>query len=149
SFDETIYILPIPVDKPENLEQGFLVLEDWASTVAFETAEIDKERGVVLEEDRLGKGANERMFKKVLPAILQGSKYADRLPIGTPEILKTFKPETIKKFYHDWYRPDLMAVIVVGDLDPAAAEAMIKKHFEKLKNPARPRPRTYVEIPSR
>src|SRR5436190_3436149 len=148
-FDETVYILPIPVDKPENLEQGFLVLEDWASTVAFETSEIDKERGVVLEEDRLGKGAQERMSKKTLPLILQGSKYAVRLPIGKAEILKTFKPETIKRFYKDWYRPDLMAVIVVGDIDPAAAEALIKKHFEKVKGPAKSKPRAVAELPPR
>ena len=148
-FDETVYILPIPVDKPENLDQGFLVLEDWASTVAFEPIEIDKERGVVLEEDRLGKGAQERMSKKMLPLILQGSKYALRLPIGKSEILKTFKPETIKRFYRDWYRPDLMAVFVVGDIDPATAEALIKKHFEKLKGPAKEKPRQYADVPSR
>jgi zinc protease len=149
SFDETVYILPIPVDKPENLEQGFLVLEDWASSVSFDTGEIDKERGVVLEEDRLGKGAQERMTKKTLPLILQGSKYALRIPIGKAEILKTFKPETIKRFYKDWYRPDLMAVIVVGDIDPSAAEAMIKKHFEKLKAPANAKPRAFAELPPR
>lgn len=148
-FDETVYILPIPVDKPENLEQGFLVLEDWASTVAFETAEIDKERGVVLEEERLGKGAQERMFKKLLPHILQASKYGLRLPIGKSEILKTFKPEVIKRFYKDWYRPDLMAVMVVGDLDLAEAEALVKKHFEKLKAPSKERPRDFAEVPSR
>ncbi len=149
SFDETVYILPIPIDKPENLDKGFLVLEDWASGVLFEPTEINKERGVVLEEDRLGKGAEERMNKKALPAILQGSKYADRLPIGTPEVLKSFKPETIKRFYKDWYRPDLMAVVVVGDMDPATAEALIRKHFEKLKNPAQPRARDYAKVPSR
>ncbi len=148
-FDETVYILPIPVDKPENLEKGFLVLEDWASTVAFETPEIDKERGVVLEEERLGKGAEERMSKVTLPRILEGSKYAARLPIGKPEILKTFKPEVIKRYYKDWYRPDLMAVIVVGDIDPAAAESMIRKHFEKLKGPSNPKLRVYADVPSR
>ncbi len=148
-FDETVYILPIPVDKPENLEQGFLVLEDWASTVSFETQEIEKERGVVLEEERLGKGAQERMFKKTLPLILEGSKYAVRLPIGKSNILKTFKPESIKRFYKDWYRPDLMAVLVVGDIDPAEAETLIKKHFEKLKSPAKERPRTYADVPAR
>ncbi len=148
-FDETVYILPIPVDKPENLEKGFLILEDWASTVTFDPAEIEKERGVVLEEERLGKGAQERMFKKILPNILQGSKYADRLPIGKSETLKTFKPETIKRFYKDWYRPDLMAVLVVGEIDPATVEALIKQHFDKLKNPAKERPRTYADIPSR
>ncbi|HWA35535.1 MAG TPA: insulinase family protein [Cyclobacteriaceae bacterium] len=148
-FDETVYILPIPVDKPENLEQGMLVLEDWASTISFDPAEIEKERGVVLEEERLGKGAQERMLKKMLPYILEGSKYEVRLPIGTTETLKTFKPEVIKRFYKDWYRPDLMAVVVVGDVDPVAAEAMIKKHFEKLKNPAKERPRVDEEIPTR
>ncbi len=148
-FDETTYILPIPVDKPENLDKGFLVLEDWASLVAFDLGEIDKERGVVLEEERSGKGAQERMLKKALPRILEGSRYAERLPIGKPEILKTFKPETIKRFYHDWYRPDLMAVFVVGDIDPVKAEALIKKHFEKLRNPAKERTRIYAEVPAR
>ncbi|HCW07939.1 MAG TPA: peptidase M16 [Cytophagales bacterium] len=149
SFDQTVYILPIPTDKPENLEKGFLVLEDWASTVAFENEEIDKERGVVLEESRLGKGAQDRMLKVTLPKIFAGSKYAERLPIGKDEILKNFKYDAIKRFYKDWYRPDLMAVIVVGDIDPAKAEEMIKKHFEKLKNPAKERAREYADVPDR
>ena len=149
SFDETVYILPIPTDKPENLDKGFLVLEDWASTVAFENEEIDKERGVVLEESRLGKGANDRMNKVVLPKILNGSKYAERLPIGKDEILKTFKYDAIKRFYQNWYRPDLMAVIAVGDVDPAVAEDLIKKHFDKLKNPAQEKTREYAEVPNR
>ncbi|MBS1682093.1 MAG: insulinase family protein [Bacteroidetes bacterium] len=149
SFDETVYILPIPTDKPENLEKGFLVLEDWASTVAFENAEIDKERGVVLEESRLGKGANDRMNKVIFPKIFADSKYAQRLPIGKDELLKTFKYDAIKRFYKDWYRPNLMAVIAVGDMDPAEVETLIKKHFEKLKNPSNERPRTYAEIPKR
>ena len=146
SFDETVYILPIPLDKKENLEKGFLVLEDWASTVTFENAEIDKERGVVLEESRLGKGANDRMNKVIFPKLFAGSKYAERLPIGKEDILKNFKYDVIKRFYKDWYRPDLMAVVVVGDLDPAEAEKMIKSHFEKLKNPAKPRPRSYATM---
>jgi len=149
SFDETVYILPIPTDKPENLEQGFLVLEDWASGVLFDPTEINKERGVVLEEERLGKGAEERMSKIALPHILQGSRYANRLPIGKSEILKKFKPEVIKRFYHDWYRPDLMAVVVVGDIEPTAAEGLIRKHFEKLKNPVPSRPREYAKVPPR
>lgn len=148
-FDETVYILPIPTDKPENLEKGFLVLEDWASGVLFETSEIDKERGVVLEEERLGKGADERMNKKAFPYILQGSKYADRLPIGTTDVLKNFKPEAIKRFYKDWYRPELMAVVVVGDVDPPAAEALVRKHFEKIKSSPQARKRDYAKIPPR
>lgn len=148
-FDETVYILPIPIDKPENLEKGFLVLEDWASGVLFDKQEIENERGVVLEEERRGKGADERMDKIALPKILLGSRYENRLPIGKTEILKSFRQETIKRFYSDWYRPDLMAVVVVGDIDPAAAEAMVRKHFEKLRNPAKPRARDYASIPPR
>ena len=148
-FDETVYILPIPLDKKENLDKGFLVLEDWASTVAFDDTEIDKERGVVLEESRLGKGANDRMNKVIYPKLFEGSKYAVRLPIGKEDILKNFKYDAIKRFYKDWYRPDLMAVIVVGDIDPAEAEKMIKTHFEKLKNPAKPRPRLYATMETR
>ena len=149
SFDETVYILPIPTEKKDNVEKAFQILEDWASTVAFEDAEIDKERGIVLEESRIGKGASDRMEKITYPKIFAGSRYADRLPIGQDEILKNFKYEAIRRFYKDWYRPDLMAVVVVGDIDPAEAEQYIRKHFTGLKNPAKPRPRTYAEVPPR
>lgn len=148
-FDETVYILPIPTDKKENLEKGFQVLEDWASTVTLDHTEIDKERGVVLEESRLGKGAEDRMNKVIYPKLFANSKYAERLPIGKEDILKNFKPETVKRFYKDWYRPDLMAVIVVGDIDPVETEKSIQAHFEKLKNPAKPRPREYAKIAPR
>lgn len=149
SFDETVYILPIPTEKKENIEKAFQILEDWASTVAFDPVEIDKERGVVLEEERSGRGAEERMFRITYPKMLEGSKYALRLPIGKVEVLKSFKPEVITRFYKDWYRPDLMAVIVVGDIDPAYAEDLIKKHFSHLKNPANPRPRETASVPPR
>lgn len=148
-FDETVYILPIPTDKKENLEKGFQILEDWASTIEFDHTEIDKERGVVLEESRLGKGAEDRMFRVVYPKMFAGSKYAERLPIGKEDILKNFKYDAIKRFYKDWYRPDMMAVAVVGDIDPVEIEKMIKTHFEKLKNPATPRPRVIAEVPMR
>lgn len=148
-FDETVYILPIPTDKKENLEKGLLVLEDWASAATLDAAEINKERGVVLEESRLGKGAEDRMNKVIYPKLFEGSKYAQRLPIGKDEILKTFKPEALKRFYKEWYRPDLMAVIAVGDMDPLAVETMIKAHFGKLKNPVKERTRSYAEITSR
>ncbi len=148
-FDETVYILPIPTDKKGNIDKGFQIMEDWASTVSFEPAEIDKERGVVLEESRLGKGAEDRMFRVVYPKMFEGSKYAERLPIGKDEILKTFDYDVIKRFYSDWYRPNLMAVIVVGDIDPTEAELLVKKHFEKLKNTNSPRPRAMAEVPGR
>lgn len=149
SFDETVYILPIPTDKKENIDKGFQILEDWASTIAFENAEIDKERGVVLEESRLGKGAEERMQKEYLPKLLEGSKYAERLPIGKDDILKGFKYDVIKRFYKDWYRPDLMAVVIVGDIEVADAEKYIKTHFEKIKNPSKARTRMEPPVPAR
>lgn len=149
SFNETVYILPIPTENKEHVEKGFQILEDWASTIAFEPEEIEKERGVILEEERLGKGADDRMFKATYPKMFEGAKYAERLPIGKAEIIKTFKPEAIKSFYRDWYRPNLMAVIVVGDIDPAEAERLIKAHFEKLKNPKKQKPRNLDHVPPR
>ncbi len=149
SFDETVYILPIPTDKPENVTKAFQVLEDWAHGVSFNPEDIDKERGIILEELRLGKGASDRMSKQIMPAIFNGSKYAERLPIGTEEVLRNFQPEALTRFYRDWYRPDLMAVVVVGDIDPLQAEKLVKAHFAHLKNPKPARPRAYAEIPAR
>ena len=134
-FDRTIYMIPVSTNKPDNVEKAFVVLSDWASGLTFDHAEIDKERGVVLEESRLRKGASGRMSKIILPKILTGSLYADRLPIGTDENLQTFKYESLKRFYQDWYRPNLMAVIVVGDIEPTQAEELIYKNFANLKNP--------------
>src|SRR6187551_2103550 len=128
SFDETVYILPIPTSKPENLEKGFQVLEDWAHNVSYNNEDIDGERPIILEESRLGKGANDRMFRKYYPKLFKGSLYANRLPIGVDSIIKNFPYPAIKRFYKDWYRPNLMAVIVVGDITVEKAEALIKKH---------------------
>ena len=133
SFDETVYVLPIPTDKPANLDKAIMVLADWASGLSFDHAEIDRERGVVLEEARLGKGADDRLKKQILPKILYGSKYAERMPIGKEEVLKNFQHDALKRFYRDWYRPDLMAVVVVGDIDPVQAKKFIEKHFTSLK----------------
>jgi len=149
SFDETVYILPIPTDKPENVSKAFQVLEDWAHGLSFDPETIDKERGIVLEELRLGKGASDRMSKQIMPAIFNGSKYAERLPIGTEDVLRNFTPDALKRFYRDWYRPDLMAVVVVGDIEPAQAEKLVKSHFARLKNPQPARARAYAEIPAR
>ena len=146
SFDETVYILPIPTDKPGNLEKGFQVLEDWAHNVTYLTEDIEGERAIILEESRLGKGANDRMFKKIYPKLFEGSKYAQRLPIGVDSIIKTFAPDAIRRFYKDWYRPNLMAVIVVGDIEPAKAEEMIRKHFSGLKNPTNERKREMTPV---
>lgn len=135
SFDETVYILSLPTDEPELIDKGFTVLEDWAFNNLLDKDEIEKERGVVLEESRLSKGSWERMSRQYFPKLLNGSKYAERLPIGKDEVLKNFKYATLKSFYTNWYRPNLMAVIVVGDIDPADAEKKIINHFGKFKNP--------------
>ncbi|MBP7497470.1 MAG: insulinase family protein [Bacteroidales bacterium] len=145
SFNETVYMLTVPTDKPEILEKSFLVLEDWANNLSLEDKEIDKERGVITEEWRLGLGADDRMMKKYFPVLLKGSKYADRMPIGKIDVIKNFKYETLRSFYRDWYRPNLSAVIVVGDLEPTYAEEQIKKHFAGIKNPENQRPvETYI-----
>ncbi len=146
-FDETVYVLPIPTDKPGNLAKGFQVLEDWAHQVTYLDEDINNERAIILEESRLGKSGEERMFKKIYPELFKGSKYAHRLPIGVDSLIRNFNPEAIKRFYRDWYRPDLMAVIVVGDITTAAATELINKHFASLKNPASPRPREYATVP--
>nr|WP_315481499.1 insulinase family protein [uncultured Undibacterium sp.] len=147
SFDETVYILPIPTDKPANLDKAIMVLADWAHGLAFDHTEIDRERGIVLEEARLGKGAEDRLNKQVLPKILHGSKYAERLPIGKEDVLKNFQYDALKRFYRDWYRPDLMAVVVVGDIDLAQAKRLIEKNFSALKNPQKPRTRVISQVP--
>ncbi|MES2127399.1 MAG: insulinase family protein [Pseudomonadota bacterium] len=149
SFDETVYILPIPTNNPANIETGFTVLEDWAHGLSFNDKDIDMERGIVLEEARLGKGASDRMNKVLLPKIFNGSRYAQRLPIGKEDILKSFPHDAVKRFYRDWYRPDLMAVVAVGDIDPQEVEKQIKAHFSGLKNPDHERVRSYAAIGQR
>jgi zinc protease len=136
-FDETVFILPIPSDDPIKVDNGFTILEDWAGNATLDTAAINKERGIVLEESRLGQGADGRMRNKYFPELYSGSAYGQRLPIGKDSIIKNFKPISLKRFYKTWYRPDLEAVVVVGDIDPATAEKEIIKHFSHFTNPAK------------
>ena len=140
-FDETQYMLPIPSDDTNKLETGFTVLSDWSGSALLTSEEIDKERGVILAESRIGKGANDRMMKKWLPSLMNGSKYADRLPIGVDSIIEKFNYSVLRRFYADWYRPNLEAVVVVGDMPVEKAEKMIVSKFGDFKNPANPRPR--------
>jgi zinc protease len=141
SFNETVYMLPIPTDKPGNVETGFQILEDWAHQVTYNDKDIEDERNVILEESRLGQGAAERMRRKWLPELFAGSLYAERLPIGIDSIIQHFPPDAIRRFYKDWYRPNLMAVIVVGDITTDQAETLIKKHFAHISNPNNARQR--------
>lgn len=148
SFDETVYFLPLPSDDAEKLDKGFQILEDWAFNALLEGQDIDDERSVVIEEYRTRLGANNRMMEKYLPKLLHNSQYAKRLPIGTKENLETFKHEEIRQFYKDWYRPNLMAIIVVGDIDMNEMEAKIKQHFGKYQNPANEKPRKSFDVPN-
>lgn len=129
SFDETVYMLEIPTDRPGYVDRGLTVLQDFAAGISLLPAEIEKERGVVLEEWRGRLGAGSRLTDKQLPVIFQGSRYAERLPIGLPDILRTAPRERLLAFYQKWYRPDHMVVVVVGDIPVADAEKMVIAHF--------------------
>jgi len=148
SFDETVYMLKVPTGNDTIVQKAFSILNEWAHAVSFNTEEIDKERGVVVEEWRIGQGAEARMRDKQFPVLFKGSQYAKRLPIGQKEIIETAAYETIKQFYKDWYRPDLMAVIVVGDFDKAEIESLIKSKFSQLKNPAGSKVRATFPVPN-
>lgn len=149
SFDETVYMLHVPTDKPGAIEKSFQVLQDWAQNVSFDDAEIEKERGVVLEEWRSSRGAGMRNAEKIFPVMFKGSRYANRLPIGKPEIIQKSKPERLKQYYKDWYRPDLMAVVAVGDFDKAAIEKLVTTHFGSMPEAKSPRPRETFDLPDR
>jgi zinc protease len=149
SFDETVYMLQVRTDKPEAMDRAFQVLEDWAHNVTFDPAEIEKERGVVLEEWRSGRGAGMRATEKLFPIMFKGSRYANRLPIGLPEIIQHGKAERVTQFYKDWYRPDLMAVVAVGDFDKAAIEKLINSHFSSIAAQPSPRSRQTFDVPDR
>jgi zinc protease len=145
--DETVYMLQLPTDKSDQFEQGMNVIRDWAGNVLYENTEIDKERGVILEEWRLGKGAEDRVQKKHMPVFYYNSKYAQRDVIGDTAVLLRAPYANFTRFYKDWYRPNLMAVIAVGDFDLKEVERMIIAKFGNLTNPANERPRTQFPVP--
>jgi zinc protease len=147
SFDETVYELPLPSDKPDILNTGLEIMHDWAQSATLDPTEIDKERGVVLEEKRLGKGAGESMQRVYWPVLLNNSRYAVRIPIGLDTVLDNFKRPIIARFYHDWYRPDLQALIIVGDINADSLERVVKATFSDLKNPVHERVRTKYTVP--
>ena len=147
SFDQTVYQLQVPTDDTKLLTQGFTILSEWASAIAFEPDEVESERGVVLEEWRKGLGAQKRVLNEQLPVLLKGSVYAERLPIGLPKVIKTAPRSALTRFYRDWYRPDLMAVVVVGDIDAGDIEKRIKATFSGMTAPAKPRVRPELTVP--
>ncbi len=135
SFDETVYMLSLPADNRDHLETAFEILGDWTRGFTLDPDEIEQERGVVLEEWRGGQGATSRVRDQHLPVLFHGSRYAERLPIGTAESIREMDRDTLSRFYQDWYRPDLMAVIAVGDFDAAEIEALLRRHLEDVPPP--------------
>jgi len=147
SFDETVYFLHVPTDSADFVETGFQILEDWAHLITFEDEEIDKERGVIVEEWRLGRGAYMRMLDKQLPMLLKDSRYAERLAIGKKEIIDSCSYETLKSFYKDWYRPDMMAIVAVGDFDKDWIYNLMEQHFATIPAVENPRERIMYPVP--
>ena len=128
-FDSTQYFLEIPTDDPEILETAFQILSDWAFAITLDPAEVELERGVILEEWRISRGFGARFQDNWFPLIFGDSRYTERSPIGLPEIIENAPVERLREFYERWYRPDLMAVIAVGDFDPEVIEAKVRQHF--------------------
>src|SRR5512133_2496984 len=141
SWDETVYNLSdVPVDKPGLIDTCLTILADWSDFITLKDDEIDLERGVIIEEWRSREDADSRMTKKLFPVIFEGSKYAVRFLIGDTLILKTFRHDTLRSFYHDWYRTDLQAIAVVGDIDVDEVEAKIKNIFSSIPAVEKPKP---------
>ncbi|MGF1923375.1 MAG: M16 family metallopeptidase [Bacteroidia bacterium] len=147
-FNQTVYQLPIPTDSAMVFQTAFKILANWAGKVSMNGADIDSERGVIVEEDRQrGKNAQQRMSNQLLPLLLANSRYADRIPIGKVEILNNFTHDKIRSFYSDWYRPNLQSVIAVGDFDVNEVEKLIIANFSGLTNPKNPKPRVNYNMP--
>ncbi len=146
SFDETVYILELPTD-PEVVAQGFDILSEWAYAITLDPDEVERERGVVLEEWRLGRGADQRIRDQQFPVLFGDSQYSVRLPIGLLEVIETASADDLRAFYERWYRPDLMAVVAVGDLDLDEMEALIREHFAAPPEGAADFPRAYPPDP--
>jgi len=147
SFDETVYKLTVPTDKEGALEEGINVLEEWAFHITLEEEDIDAERPVIIEEWRSGRNALRRMQEKAFPDIYNDSIYGYRLPIGTRESIETFSSDRLRDFYKDWYRPELMSLVVVGDIDAAEVETLIKERFSGYENSPDAPTRIVPEVP--
>ncbi len=148
SFDETVYYLSnVPVIREGILDSALLILHDWSSEIALESDEIESERGVIREEWRTRGGAQSRLWEKMLPVMFKDSKYANRLPIGSIDVINNFKHDEIRDYYDKWYRPDLQGIIIVGDIDPDKVEEKVKALFSKIEMPENAAEREYFTVP--
>src|SRR3984893_11167536 len=149
SFDETVYMITVPTDTAAIVDKGIQILSEWAHDLAFEPSQIEKERPVVIEEWRLGQGAENRMQNKWFPVLFSGSKYGERIPIGLKSVLETYKPATLRRFYDTWYRPDLLAVVAVGDFDKSQIQSLITRYLGAIPAATSPRARPVFPVPAR
>ena len=134
SIDQTVYrVCDVPTKRATALDSCLLILKDWSNGLLLDPEEIDKERDVVHNEWRMGEGPQMRIYNRALPKMYPGSKYGVRLPIGLMSVIDSFKPQTLRNYYHKWYRPDNQAIIVVGDVDVDKMEAKIKELFAGIK----------------
>lgn len=147
SFDETVYYVDMPADNAEMVTMGLAILNGWCGGLLFDPEEIESERGVIHEEWRGNLGANDRLREKTWPIMLKGSKYAERLPIGLESVIMGFKRDDIVRFYKDWYRPDMQAIIIVGDFNMDEMEGRVKEIFSKHAKPVNPKARPSFDIP--
>ncbi|MGC9361486.1 MAG: M16 family metallopeptidase [Candidatus Syntrophosphaera sp.] len=147
SYDFTAYTFKIPTDDEAKLRQGLLILSDMAHQLSFDPDEIERERGVIIEEWRMGQNAASRVRDTQNAVFLAGSRYAERAPIGTHEVISGFEHDTIKRFYQDWYRPDLQSVVIVGDFEPQDMLALVEEYFGAIPAREDPRPRGSYEVP--
>ena len=128
-YDSTMYFLEIPTDDPDILETAFQILSDWAYAISLSPDEVELERGVVLEEWRLYQGFSSRFQTNLFPLLFGSSRYAERSPIGLTDVIETAPVEQLRAYYERWYRPELMAVVAVGDFDTELIEAKLRQHF--------------------
>ncbi len=147
SYDFTMYMFSLPTEDRQVLERGFLLLSEMAAAASFEPEELERERGVIIEEWRMGQNADSRIQDQISSVKYAGSRYAERPPIGTYEVLSTFTRDQIVRFYQDWYRPDLQTVVVVGDIEPEDALDMLTRHFGSIPARENPRPREIFAVP--
>jgi len=140
SFDQTTYTLNLPDTKPETIEKGLQFLSDVGFRMSLQDDEIEKERGVILEESRARKGANQRILDKLLPVLMPGSRLAERMPIGKDEIISKAPPQRLRDYCQKWYRPDHTTLMIVGEIEPEVVELQIKKQFEDWKPAKDPAP---------
>jgi len=147
AMDKTVYkIINVPADQTAVVDSCILILHDWSHDLLLSDKEIDKERGVILEELRSRDNAQMRSIQKIAEQVYGDQKYADCLPGGSMDIVANFKYDTLRRYYHKWYRPDLQGIIIVGDIDPAKIEAEIKKTFADIKAPVNPAERVYYPV---